>query len=280
MKKINVKKIKSAVAKLAVEANLILRGDIVRAIRKAYLAEKDRKAKNILKILLSNAAIAKYERIAICQDTGMAVVFIEIGQGVSLTGGSLSGAVNDGIREGYKKGHLRKSVVADPILRVNTRDNAPAVIHEEIVPGNKVRITVVPKGFGSENKTAVKMLNPTQGADEIGAFVIESVKKAGADACPPYIIGVGLGGTLDKACLLSKKALMRPIDKRSAKRHIAGLEKELFKKINALKIGPMGFGGGATCLGVNIETYPTHIAGLPVCVSISCHATRSATATL
>ncbi|MDD5073464.1 MAG: fumarate hydratase [Candidatus Omnitrophica bacterium] len=280
MKKINVKKIKSAVAKLAVEANLILRGDIIRAIRKAYLAEKDRKAKNILKILLSNAAIAKYERIAICQDTGMAVVFIEIGQGVSLTGGSLSRAVNDGIREGYKKGHLRKSVVADPIMRVNTKDNAPAVIHEEIVPGNKVRITVVPKGFGSENKTAVKMLNPTQGADEIGAFVIESVMKAGADACPPYIIGVGLGGTLDKACLLSKKALMRHIDKRSAKRHIAGLEKGLFKKINALKIGPMGFGGGATCLGVNIETYPTHIAGLPVCVSISCHATRSATATL
>ncbi|MDD4879474.1 MAG: fumarate hydratase, partial [Candidatus Omnitrophica bacterium] len=196
------------------------------------------------------------------------------------TGGDLSKAVNNGIRDGYKKGRLRKSVVSGPFLRTNTKDNAPAVIHEEIVPGNRVRITVLPKGFGSENKTAVKMFNPTQGVDEIGSFIIESVRKAGADACPPYIIGVGLGGTVDKACLLSKKALMRPIDKRSAKRHIAELENGLLKKINALKIGPMGFGGGATCLGVNIEAYPTHIAGLPACVSISCHATRSATATL
>ena len=280
MRKIDVKKIRSAVAKLAIEANFVLRRDIIRAIRNVYLAEKNRKAKKILKILLDNAAIAKKEKLAICQDTGMAAVFIEIGQGVSLVGGDLSKAVNDGIRDGYKKGYLRKSVVADPLLRMNTKDNAPAVIHEKIVAGDDIKITVLPKGFGSENKSVTKMFNPTQGGDEIALFIIEAVRKAGADACPPYIVGVGMGGTLDKACLLAKEAIIRPIDKRNAKRHIAALEKKLFKKINALKIGPMGFGGGATCLGVNIEVYPTHIAGLPVCVNISCHATRSATTTL
>src|SRR3989344_4135310 len=275
MRKMDVKNIRSAVAKLAIEANFVLRRDIIRAIRNVYLAEKNRKAKKILKILLNNAAIAKKEKLAICQDTGMAAVFIEIGQGVSLVGGDLSKAVNDGIRDGYKKGYLRKSVVADPLLRMNTKDNAPAVIHEKIVAGDDIKITVLPKGFGSENKSVTKMFNPTQGGDEIALFIIEAVRKAGADACPPYIVGVGVGGTLDKACLLAKEALIRPIAKRNTKRHIAALEKELFKKINALKIGPMGFGGGATCLGVNIEVYPTHIAGLPVCVNISCHATRS-----
>jgi fumarate hydratase subunit alpha len=280
MRKIDVKKIRFVVAKLAIEANFVLRRDIIRAIRNAYLAEKNRKAKKILKILLDNAAIAKSEKLAICQDTGMAAVFIEIGQGVNLVGGDLSKAVNEGIRDGYKKGYLRKSVVADPLLRINTKDNAPAVIHEKIVPGDNIKITVLPKGFGSENKSVTKMFNPTQGEGEIALFIIEAVRKAGADACPPYILGVGMGGTLDKACLLAKEALIRPIDKRSTKRHIAALEKELLKKINALKIGPMGLGGGATCLGVNIEVYPTHIAGLPVCVNISCHATRSATATL
>ena len=280
MRKMDVKNIRSAVAKLAIEANFVLRRDIIRAIRNVYLAEKNRKAKKILKILLDNAAIAKKEKLAICQDTGMAAVFIEIGQGVSLVGGDLSKAVNDGIRDGYKKGYLRKSVVADPLLRMNTKDNAPAVIHEKIVAGDDIKITVLPKGFGSENKSVTKMFNPTQGGDEIALFIIEAVRKAGADACPPYIVGVGMGGTLDKACLLAKEAIIRPIDKRNAKRHIAALEKKLFKKINALKIGPMGFGGGATCLGVNIEVYPTHIAGLPVCVNISCHAMRSATATL
>ena len=280
MRKIDVKKIRSAVAKLAIEANFVLRKDIIRAIRKAYLSEKNRRAKKILKILLDNAAIAKKEKLAICQDTGMAAVFIEIGQGVSLAGGDLSRAVNDGIRDGYKKGYLRKSVVADPLLRINTKDNAPAVIHEKIVPGDNIKITVLPKGFGSENKSAVKMFDPIQGENEVALFIIEAVRKAGSDACPPYIVGIGMGGTLDKACLLAKEAILRPIDKRSKKRHIAALEKKLLKKINALKIGPMGFGGGATCLGVNIEAYPTHIAGLPVCVNISCHATRSATATL
>lgn len=280
MRKIDVGKIRAAVARLAIEANFVLRGDIVRAIRKAYLAEKNSKAKKILKILLDNAAIAKNEKLAICQDTGVAVVFIGIGQGVNFVGGDLSKAVNNGIRDGYRKGYLRKSVVADPFLRTNTKDNTPAIIHEEIVPGDKVRITVLPKGFGSENKTVTKMFNPTQGADEIEPFIIEAVRKAGADACPPYIVGVGIGGTLDKACLLAKEAIIRPIDKHNRKRHIAAIEKGLLKKINALRIGPMGFGGSATCLGVNIEVYPTHIAGLPVCVTISCHATRSATTTL
>ena len=280
MRKIDVKNIRSAVARLALEANFVLRKDIIRAIRKAYLAEKNLKAKKILKVLLDNAALAKSEKLAICQDTGMAAVFIEIGQNVHLSGGDLSKAVNEGIREGYRKGYLRKSVVADPFLRKNTNDNTPAVIHEKIVPGDKVRITVLPKGFGSENKTAMKMFNPTQGEEEVAAFIVEAVKRAGADACPPYIIGVGIGGTLDKACILSKEALIRPIDKRNLKKHIARMEKGLLKKINSLKIGPMGFGGKATCLGVNIEVHPTHIAGLPVCVSISCHATRSATAIL
>lgn len=279
MRNMSVDRIRSAVAELALTANFALRRDIVRALKKAYLAERKQRAKKILKILLNNAAIAKNEKLAICQDTGMAAVFVEIGQDVHLTGGALSKAVNEGIRQGYRKGYLRKSVVADPLLRINTKDNTPAVIHEEIIPGDKIKITVLPKGFGSENKTATRMFHPTQGAGDIAAFVTEAVKKAGSEACPPYIVGVGIGGTLDKACLIAKEALLRPIDKRNAKPHIAKLEKDLLKRINALKIGPMGFGGGATCLGVNVETYPTHIAGLPVCVSISCHATRSATIT-
>lgn len=280
MRKIEVKKIISIVAKLAMEANFALRRDIVFAIRKAYAAEKNPKAKKILGILVENADIAKKGKIAICQDTGMAEVFLDIGQEVRVVGGDLSKAINEGIRQGYKKGYLRRSVVSDPFLRKNTGDNTPAVIHERIVPGDRIKITVMPKGFGSENKTRTRMFNPTQGANEISAFVVEAVRKAGADACPPYIIGVGIGGTLDKACLLAKEALIRPINRRNPKAHIAALERGLLKKINALKIGPMGFGGNATCLGVNIETYPTHIAGLPVCVDISCHATRSATATL
>lgn len=280
MRKIEVKRITSLVAKLATEANFALRRDIVSAIRKAYAAEKKPKAKKILGILVENADIAKRGKIAICQDTGMAEVFVDIGQEVRVVGGDLSKAINEGIRQGYKKGYLRKSVVSDPFLRKNTGDNTPAVIHERITPGDRIKITVMPKGFGSENKTLTKMFNPTQGANEISAFVVEAVRKAGADACPPYIIGIGIGGTLDKACLLAKEALIRPINRRNTKPHIAALERGLLKKINALKIGPMGFGGNATCLGVNIETYPTHIAGLPVCVGISCHATRSATATL
>jgi fumarate hydratase subunit alpha len=280
MRNISAKRISSAVAALSMDANFALRKDILEALRRAYSSERAGKAKKILGILIENAAIAKRSKTAICQDTGMAEVFIDIGQQAAVTGGNLLKAVNDGVRRGYKKGYLRNSVVSDPLLRKNTGDNSPAVIHTGIVPGNRIKITVMPKGFGSENKTLIKMFNPTQGAGDIGKFVVEAVKKAGADACPPYIIGVGIGGTIDKACILAKEALIRPLGRRNAKAHIARLERELKKKINALKIGPMGFGGNATCLGVNIETYPTHIAGLPVCVSISCHATRSATKTI
>lgn len=280
MRKISAKKIQKTVARLAVEANLFLRKDVLRALKKAYSKEKASRAKKILKALVENAAIASSGRIPLCQDTGMATVFLETGQNVIISGGDLDKAINKGISEGYKKGFLRKSVVADPLLRVNTKDNTPAVIHMKIVPGSRIKITVAPKGFGSENKSVTNMFKPTDGADRIERFILEAVKNAGPDACPPYIIGVGIGGTLDKACILAKEALLRPIGKRSPKRHIAGLESGLLKKINNLNIGPMGLGGKATCLGLNIETYPTHIAGLPVCVSISCHATRSATATL
>ena len=276
VREVNVNRIKGVVAQLAIEANLFLRKDVLRALKNAYLKEKKVRAKKILEILVENAKIAAEEKLPICQDTGMATVFLEIGQGIKLVGGDLEKAINNGIKQGYKKGYLRKSVVADPLLRVNTKDNTPAVIHTKIVPGNKIKITVSPKGFGSENKSATKMFKPTDNMNKIEEFIIETVKNAGADACPPFIIGVGIGGTLDKACILAKEALLRPIDKRNLKPHIAKLENGLLKKINSLKIGPMGLGGNATCLAVSIETYPTHIAGLPVCVNISCHATRSA----
>lgn len=280
LREVNVKRIKDTVTRLSIEANLFLRKDILHALKNAYLKERKTQAKKILKILVENAKIAADEGLAICQDTGMATVFLEIGQGIKLVGGDLEKAINNGIRQGYKKGFLRKSVVADPFLRVNTKDNTPAVIHTKIVPGDKIKITVSPKGFGSENKSATKMFKPTDNMNMIEEFIIGTVKNAGPDACPPFIIGVGIGGTLDKACILAKEALLRPIDKRNLKPHIAKLENGLLKKINNLNIGPMGLGGRVTCLAVSIETYPTHIAGLPVCVNISCHATRSATKTL
>jgi len=280
MRKVSAGKIQAVVSRLAIEANISLRKDVLRALKMAYSKEKAPRAKKILKALIENAAIASSERIPICQDTGMATVFLEVGQNVLITGGDLSKTINSGIAGGYKKGFLRKSVVIDPLLRVNTKDNTPAVIHTKIVPGGKIKITVAPKGFGSENKSLTNMFKPTDGADKIERFILEAVKKAGPDACPPYIIGVGIGGTLDKACILAKEALLRRIDKRNPRRHIAIMEKGLLKKINRLNIGPMGLGGKATCLGLNIEVYPTHIAGLPVCVGISCHATRSATAVI
>jgi fumarate hydratase subunit alpha len=276
MRKVSAGKIRDAVSRLAIEANLSLRKDVLNALKKAYSAEKAPRAKKILKALIENAAIALSERIPICQDTGMAAVFLEIGQEAAIFGGDLEKAVNEGIAEGYKKGSLRKSIVADPLSRVNTKDNTPAVIYTKIVPGSKIKITVAPKGFGSENKSLTSMFRPTDGAEKIEKFILEAVKKAGPDACPPYIIGVGIGGTLDKACILAKEALLRRVDKRNPGRRIAVMENGLLKKINGLNIGPMGLGGKATCLGLNIEVYPTHIAGLPVCVGISCHATRSA----
>lgn len=280
MRRVNVSKIRDIVAKLAIDANLSLRKDIFRALKNAYLKERKAKAKKILKALVENAEIAADEGIPICQDTGMATVFLEIGQAVKLVGGDLNRAINDGIRQGYRKGLLRKAVVADPLLRANTKDNTPAVIHTRIIPGDKIKISVLPKGFGSENKSAIRMFRPTDSVERIEEFVVETVKNAGPDACPPYIVGVGIGGTLDKATILAKEALLRPIDKRNPRPHISKLEGRLLKKINDLNIGPMGLGGKATCLGLNVEVFATHIAGLPVCVAISCHATRSATKTL
>lgn len=276
MREITVSEIRDAVRDLCLKANFELRRDVLSAARSAYKIETNARAKGLLRGIIENARIAKSKKIAICQDTGTISVFLEIGIDVKLTGGNLTDAVNDGVSRAYDKGCLRKSVVNDPILRNNTGTNTPCVIFTDIVDGDRVRITVSPKGFGSENKSRIKMFNPTAPLEEIKKFVIDVVKDAGPDACPPLVLGIGIGGTFDKAAYLAKKALMREIDKKNAKRHIAKLEKELKKEINSLGIGPMGLGGKTTVFGVNILEYPTHIAGLPVAVNVSCHATRGA----
>lgn len=276
MRKIQAKKIKEAVSELCIKANVELRGDILAALKKALKNEKNKNAKIILREILENARIAKRERLPICQDTGMAVVFCEIGQDVSIVGGGLERVINEGVRDGYRRGYLRKSVVGDPLLRENTRTNTPAVIHAKMVKGKRLKITVCPKGFGSENKSVTRMLSPTSSFNDIKEFVLDAVRSCGADACPPLVLGIGVGGTLDKATELSKLALLRPVNKRNPKGHIERLERELLKDINRLNIGPMGLGGKTTALAVNILEFPTHIAGLPVAVCVSCHATRSA----
>ena len=276
MREIDVSKIKDAVKDLCLKANLELRNDVVRAVKGALEKETAPRARAILKSILENARIAKKKRLPICQDTGMVMVYAEIGQDVQLTGGYLKDAINAGVVEAYRKGCLRKSVVDDPLLRKNTGTTAPAAIFTDIVKGDRVRLVVSPKGFGSENKSAVRMFNPTASIAEIKDFVMDVVRQAGPDACPPLVLGIGIGGTFEMAVELSKKALMRPIDERNPKRHIARLERELLKEINSLRVGPMGMGGKTTVLGVNILEYPTHIAGLPVAVNVSCHATRSA----
>ena len=276
MRELDVSKIRDAVAELCMKANFELRRDISGALRQALKRETDDRARRILKLIIENARLARAKKLAICQDTGVVIVFLEIGQDVSLVGGDLKEAVDAGVREGYRRGCLRNSVVGDAILRENSRDNTPAVMHVEIVKGDRVRIVVMPKGFGSENKSAIKMFNPTESVDTIKAFILDTVSKAGPDACPPFVLGIGIGGTFEEAALLSKRALLRPVNEKNRKRHFARLEKELLAGINALKIGPMGLGGKTTALGVNIEGYPTHIAGLPVAVSMSCHATRGA----
>lgn len=279
MRNISVKKIKQAVSGLCIDANTNLRKDIFSALTKAVRAERAGKARRIFEILIENARIAKKERLAICQDTGIVCVYLEIGQEARLAGGSLEKAVNDGVRLGYKKGYFRNSI-AYPLTRKNTGNNAPAVIHTKIVKGDKVRITVVPKGFGCENKNQIRMFMPTADLAEIKKFIIDVVKQAGPDACPPYAIGIGIGGTFEKAAELSKEALLKPVSRLAGSpvnKFIDKLEKELLRKINSLNIGPSGVGGKTTALGVNILTYPTHIAGLPVAVSIGCHAMRSAT---
>jgi len=276
MREIKVSQITEAIRKLCIDANYYLGSDIKNRLIKSHEEEDWDIAKGILNKILINADIAKNEDMPMCQDTGVACVFIEIGQEVQVVGGALEDAINEGVRQGYKDGYLRKSVVKDPLDRVNTKDNTPAMIYYNIVPGDKLKITVAPKGFGSENMSQIKMLKPSDGLQGVKDFIIKVVKEAGPNPCPPIIVGVGIGGTFDKAAKIAKKALIRSIDVRNENPFYAELEEELVTMINELGIGPQGFGGKTTALAVNIETYPTHIAGLPVAVNINCHATRHA----
>lgn len=278
MRKVDVSEITKTVKKLCIDANYYLNDDIRKRFKESKEAESFPVAKDIIEILEENADIAKNEQMPMCQDTGMTLVFLETGQEVQIVGGVLEDAINEGIRQGYIEGYLRKSVVGDPLERINTKDNTPGVIYYDIVPGDDIKITVAPKGFGSENMSQLKMLKPADGIEGVKDFVLQVVKEAGPNACPPLVIGVGIGGTFDRAALLAKKALVRSTDVRNAKPFYADLEKELLEKINKIGIGPQGFGGKTTALAVNIETYPTHIAGLPVAVNINCHATRHAEA--
>lgn len=274
MKEIHVDEIIESVRKLCIDSNYFLGDDIKNALVKSKEKETWNLAKNVLDKIIINSDIARKEEMPMCQDTGMACVFIEIGQDVHIVGGVLEDAINEGVRRGYDEGLLRKSIVKDPIDRINTNDNTPAVIHYEIVAGDKVKITVAPKGFGSENMSKIKMLKPSDGIEGVKEFIIETVKAAGPNPCPPMVIGVGIGGTFEKVAYLSKKALLRSINEYNKNDFYKDLEIELLDTINKLGIGPQGFGGRTTALGLNIETYPTHIAGLPVAVNISCHATR------
>jgi fumarate hydratase subunit alpha len=276
MKEITVLQVIDAVKKLCIEANYYLSDDIKNRLKEAYEDETWGIAKDIIGKIIINSDIAKNENVPMCQDTGMACVFVEIGQDVHIVGGSLEDAINEGVRKGYEEGFLRKSVVGDPISRVNTKDNTPAIITYSIVTGDKLNITVAPKGFGSENMSQIKMLKPSDGIEGVKSFILKVVEEAGPNPCPPIVIGVGIGGNFDKAAALAKKALIRPIDVANESPYYAELEREMLLKINELGIGPQGFGGKTTALAINIETYPTHIAGLPVAVNINCHATRHA----
>ena len=269
--------ITETIKKMCIEANYSLSSDMVKAMRKAEEKEESVLGKQILAQLQDNLEIAASDMIPICQDTGMAVVFLEVGQDVHFEGGSFEDAVNEGVRRGYTEGFLRKSVVGDPILRENTKDNTPAVIHTRIVEGDRVKITVAPKGFGSENMSQIRMFKPSAGLQGIKDFILEVVETAGPNPCPPMVVGVGIGGTFDKAALLAKKALMRPLDSSNPDPFYADLEKEMLEKINELGIGPQGFGGKTTAIGLNIETMPTHIAGMPCAININCHVTRHKT---
>ncbi|MBQ9847259.1 MAG: fumarate hydratase [Clostridia bacterium] len=277
MKEIDVARIKESVAALCIKANRQLTPDLVGAIKKATATETSPLAKSIMSDIELNLAAAEELDLPICQDTGMAVVFLEIGQEVHFVGGSLEEAVNEGVRKGYTEGLLRKSVVADPIRRVNTNDNTPAIIHTRIVDGENVKITVAPKGFGSENMSGIRMLTPAATREDIISAVTEIVRTAGSNPCPPMVIGVGIGGDFEYAAILAKKALCRSGDERNSDPYYAELEADMLSSVNALGIGPQGFGGETTALYVNIESFATHIAGLPVAVNIGCHVTRHAT---
>lgn len=276
MKVISSQLITETVKEMCISANCRLNDDVRRALQKGSAEDKSDIARGVLQNLLNNADIADKKEVPICQDTGMAVFFIEIGNEVFIEGDPLTEAVNKGVAKGYTEGYLRKSVVCDPLNRINTKDNTPAVIYYDFVKGDKIKITFAPKGFGSENKGGLKMLNPSDGLDGVVDFVVETVRKADANPCPPMVIGVGIGGTMDKACMIAKKALTRDIDSKNPDPFYAELEDRLLEKINLLGIGPAGLGGTTTALGVNIEVFPTHIAGLPVAVNINCHAARHA----
>lgn len=274
MREIDSNIITNQIETICMNANYYLNSDIEEKIKSSITKEVSNVGINILQQLLENAEISKKEKIAICQDTGMLVAFVKIGNEVIIKGDTIEEAINEGVRRGYKNGFLRKSVVKDPLKRENTKDNTPAIIHYEFIKGDKIIIDIAPKGFGSENMSRIKMLKPSDGIDGVEEFIIETVELAGPNPCPPMIIGVGIGGTFEKCAILSKKALIRPINIRNSDKDIESLELRLLDKINKLGIGPAGLGGKTTALGVNIETYATHIAGLPVAVNISCHATR------
>lgn len=280
MREINVSQVIDTVEKLCIEANNHLPSDVKEAIERCRACEDGAIACGILDNIIENYNIADNENVPICQDTGMACVFLEIGQDVHFVGGDLTEAINEGVRRGYANGYLRKSVVKDPVRRGNTGDNTPAMIYTEIVPGENVKITLGPKGFGSENMSAVRMFKPSAGLQGIKDFIIETVKLAGPNPCPPIVIGVGIGGTFDKAALLAKKAIMRPLNTSHPDPYYADLEKEMLEKVNELGIGPQGFGGKTTAIGLNIETLPTHIAGMPCAININCHVTRHKTEVL
>lgn len=276
MKTLKVKEITKSIKEMCIEANHFLSEDMQCALRKAVESEEAPLGRQILEQLQENMQIAGKDMIPICQDTGMAVIFIEIGQDVHFEGGILEEAVQEGVRQGYTEGFLRKSVVKDPIYRDNTNDNTPAVIHYEIVPGDQVKITVAPKGFGSENMSRIFMLKPADGIEGVKAAILTAVKDAGPNACPPMVVGVGIGETFEKCALMAKKALTRSVSERSSIPYVRAMEQELLQKINDTGIGPGGLGGTVTALSVNINTYPTHIAGLPVAVNICCHVNRHA----
>ena len=277
MREIQAQQITDVVEKLCIEANQYLPADVQGAIRKCRACEDWEIAQGVLDKIITNFEIAENESVPICQDTGMACVFLEIGQDVHIVGGNLAEAVDEGVRRGYANGYLRKSVVKDPVRRGNTGDNTPAMLYTEIVPGEEIKVTVGPKGFGSENMSMIRMFKPSAGLQGIKDFILEVVESAGPNPCPPMVVGVGIGSTFDKCALLAKKALMRPVDSSNPDPYYADLEKEMLEKINELGIGPQGFGGKTTAIGLNIETMPTHIAGMPCAVNINCHVTRHKT---
>lgn len=274
MRELDVTNITTAVKEMVIDANYHLSPDMKKALDDNTLSERSPLGKSILTQLQKNLEIADADKIPICQDTGIAVVFIKVGQDVHLVGGNVQDAINEGVRQGYTEGYLRKSVVGDPLIRENTKDNTPAVIHFEIVPGDKVEITCAPKGFGSENMSKVYMLKPADGEDGVKNAILQAVKDAGPNACPPMVVGVGIGGTFEKCAIMAKQALTRPLGEHSDIPYIKDMEEEMLKRINETGIGPAGLGGSTTALAVNINTYATHIAGLPVAVNICCHVNR------